>query len=273
MDLDGNGGKTFLRVLLHLAMHDYPPLVSGALRLLFRNFSQRQEVLQAFKQVQLLVSDRDVEHYKQIKDDLDGLRLLVEKSELWVYKTRTVEEKPSKSGAVTPTPGGGAGTALAGEGSAGGVSSHGRGVSPKRRESEVVVAPGETSRGESVEPQIQQPTKLLPTQTAAAANPTGVPTVVVNGGRPIKPGSSGTSTGDSGKMSLPIAVAAVARQRSVESMKGLIRGPSLPDLDYGPPSDHVENYKTIQQILTRMNKLCINASDRKPRKHEQVWPL
>ena len=155
MDLDGNGGKTFLRVLLHLAMHDYPPLVSGALRLLFRNFSQRQEVLQAFKQVQLLVSDRDVEHYKQIKDDLDGLRLLVEKSELWVYKTRTVEEKPSKSGAVTPTPGGGgAGTALAGEGSARGVSSHGRGVSPKRRESEVVVAPGETSRGESVEPQL-----------------------------------------------------------------------------------------------------------------------
>lgn len=51
LDLDGQGGKTFLRVLLHLAMHDYPPLVSGALHLLFRHFSQRQEVLQAFKQV------------------------------------------------------------------------------------------------------------------------------------------------------------------------------------------------------------------------------
>ena len=51
LDLDGNGGKTFLRVLLHLGMHDYPPLVSGALHLLFRHFSQRQEVLQAFKQV------------------------------------------------------------------------------------------------------------------------------------------------------------------------------------------------------------------------------
>lgn len=36
LDLDGTGGKTFLRVLLHLGMHDYPPLVSGALRLLFR---------------------------------------------------------------------------------------------------------------------------------------------------------------------------------------------------------------------------------------------
>ena len=52
LDLDGAGGKTFLRVLLHLGMHDYPPLVSGALRLLFRHFSQRQEVLQAFKQVE-----------------------------------------------------------------------------------------------------------------------------------------------------------------------------------------------------------------------------
>lgn len=34
-------------------MHDYPPLVSGALHLLFRHFSQRQEVLMAFKQVNL----------------------------------------------------------------------------------------------------------------------------------------------------------------------------------------------------------------------------
>lgn len=51
MDLDGQGGKTFLRVLLLLTMHDSPPLVSGALRLLFRHFCQRQEVLQAFKQV------------------------------------------------------------------------------------------------------------------------------------------------------------------------------------------------------------------------------
>ncbi|KAK3557496.1 hypothetical protein QTP70_028311, partial [Hemibagrus guttatus] len=50
LDLDDHGGRTFLRVLLHLTMHDYPPLVSRALHLLFRHFSQRQEVLQAFKQ-------------------------------------------------------------------------------------------------------------------------------------------------------------------------------------------------------------------------------
>lgn len=67
LDLDNEGGRTFLRVLLHLTMHDYPPLVSGALHLLFRHFSQRQEVLHAFRQVQLLVSDSDVESYKQIK--------------------------------------------------------------------------------------------------------------------------------------------------------------------------------------------------------------
>ena len=51
LDLDDHGGRTFLRVLLHLTMHDYPPLGSGALHLLFRHFSQRQEVLMAFKQV------------------------------------------------------------------------------------------------------------------------------------------------------------------------------------------------------------------------------
>jgi hypothetical protein len=51
LDLDGAGGKTFLRVLLKLIMHDYPPLVSGSLQLLFRHFSQIQETLSAFKQV------------------------------------------------------------------------------------------------------------------------------------------------------------------------------------------------------------------------------
>ena len=51
LDLDDQGGKMFLRVLLNLVMHNYPTLVSGALQLLFRHFSQRQEVLLAFKQV------------------------------------------------------------------------------------------------------------------------------------------------------------------------------------------------------------------------------
>ena len=89
MDLDGANGLVVLRVLLQLcAQHSAPALVSGALTLLFRHFSQRQEVLQAFKQVQLLVSDNDVESYKQIKSDLDILRQSVEKSELWVYKSK-----------------------------------------------------------------------------------------------------------------------------------------------------------------------------------------
>ncbi|XP_026523645.1 inositol 1,4,5-trisphosphate receptor type 2 isoform X4 [Notechis scutatus] len=91
VQLDDEGGRTFLRVLIHLIMHDYPPLLSGALQLLFKHFSQRAEVLQAFKQVQLLVSNQDVDSYKQIKSDLDQLRLTVEKSELWVQKTSNYE--------------------------------------------------------------------------------------------------------------------------------------------------------------------------------------
>ncbi|XP_041852186.1 inositol 1,4,5-trisphosphate receptor type 2 [Melanotaenia boesemani] len=86
VELDDEGGRTFLRVLIHLIMQDYPPLVSGSLQLIFKHFSQRAEVLLAFKRVQLLVSEQDVESYKQIKADLDQLRLAVEKSELWVEK-------------------------------------------------------------------------------------------------------------------------------------------------------------------------------------------
>jgi hypothetical protein len=45
-----------------------------------------------------LVSNSDVENYKQIKTDLDELRLLVEKSELWVYKSKkdSVSASPGK---------------------------------------------------------------------------------------------------------------------------------------------------------------------------------
>ena len=44
-------------------------------------------------QVQLLVTESDVENYKQIKTDLDELRNLVEKSELWVYKVKHDDSK------------------------------------------------------------------------------------------------------------------------------------------------------------------------------------
>lgn len=55
LEMDDEGGRMFLRVLIHLTMHEYPPLVSGALQLLFRHFSQRHEVLHTFKQVHTLI--------------------------------------------------------------------------------------------------------------------------------------------------------------------------------------------------------------------------
>lgn len=173
LDLDGYGGRTFLRVLLHLTMHDYPSLVSGALHLLFRHFSQRQEVLQAFRQVQLLVSDSDVESYKQIKADLDLLRQSVEKSELWVYKSKAAEEHTASN---------------------------------KKSKDEEDEAP---------------PTAVKPAKI------------------------------------------------SVLEKKG-----SAINLDVGPPlhPEQADEYKKIQQILIRMNKLCTHGSPTglvKPRKHEQ----
>lgn len=54
LEVDDEGGRMFLRVLIHLTMHDYAPLVSGALQLLFKHFSQRQEAMHTFKQVTAL---------------------------------------------------------------------------------------------------------------------------------------------------------------------------------------------------------------------------
>ncbi|XP_068125479.1 inositol 1,4,5-trisphosphate-gated calcium channel ITPR3 isoform X2 [Hyperolius riggenbachi] len=86
LEVDDEGGRMFLRVLIQLTMNDYPALISGSLQLLFKHFSQRQEMLHTFKQVQLLISAQDVDNYKVIKTELDKLRTMVEKSELWVDK-------------------------------------------------------------------------------------------------------------------------------------------------------------------------------------------
>lgn len=40
-----------------------------------------------------MVTNSDVDNYKQIKTDLDELRNLVEKSELWVYKVKHDDSK------------------------------------------------------------------------------------------------------------------------------------------------------------------------------------
>uniref|UniRef100_A0A182MHW8 Inositol 1,4,5-trisphosphate receptor n=1 Tax=Anopheles culicifacies TaxID=139723 RepID=A0A182MHW8_9DIPT len=196
LDLDGQGGRTFLRVLLHLIMHEYPALVSGALHLLFRHFSQRHEVLHAFRQVQLLVSDSDVESYKQIKSDLDVLRQSVEKSELWVYKSKQTDDLLA---------GGGGGEG--GEGGDGGGTGGGKGGNEQ----------GEGGTG----------------------------------------GGSKSGTGNT------------------KGKPELIKQESQLNFDQGPelnPEQSLE-YKKIQQILIRMNKLCITATGPdgfvKPRKHEQ----
>ena len=77
--------QKFLRVLLKLMVEDYSPLVNGSLKLLLRHFSKIKETLITLKQLQLLVSQNDIENYIKIKTWSDKLRILVEKSELWIY--------------------------------------------------------------------------------------------------------------------------------------------------------------------------------------------
>ena len=101
----------------------------------------------------------------------------------------------------------------------------------------------------------------------AAANP---PQIEV-----ASPDGAANGSGEAEKMSLSAAVnkVALARRKEQEARKQYFssmdqnkRG-SIADLDIGPPSDHIQNYKMIQQILVRMNRLCIEKG--KPRKHEQ----
>jgi hypothetical protein len=86
IDIDGDNNRMITRVLLALSLEKHPKLVSGALQLLIRNFSQRKELMTAFAQVQLMVSEKDVRVFNIVRINLGKLRVLIEKSELWVYR-------------------------------------------------------------------------------------------------------------------------------------------------------------------------------------------
>jgi inositol 1,4,5-triphosphate receptor type 1 len=154
------------------------------------------------KKVQLLVSDSDVESYKQIKADLDGLRLLVEKSELWVYKAKmaTAEDEVGSPGIN-----GGGGDEKT--------------VAIKKEPLDILDEEGQG-----------QPDSLL--------------------------------------MSLDNNNSIIQHHPLPPNKKPAVRGPMLSssdkqgsaiDLDIGPPLDESQaiNYKQIQQILARMNRLCV----------------
>ena len=74
-------------------------LLSGIVKqMAVRKISQMKNstIIIPLLQVQLLVTDSDVKNYTQIKADLDELRNLVEKSELWVYKEKKNDENRKK---------------------------------------------------------------------------------------------------------------------------------------------------------------------------------
>ncbi len=88
---------------------DHAPLASHALRLLIRHFSQRKEMVEGFRQVQLLVSKKDIENFNKIRKNLDKLKILVEEAELWVQKMPRAGGEESKPTAVRVRVGSGGG--------------------------------------------------------------------------------------------------------------------------------------------------------------------
>ncbi|CAG9538689.1 unnamed protein product [Cercopithifilaria johnstoni] len=95
LDFDGRNGQLLLRIFLQMTISDFSKLTSAALTVLFRHFTQYQDFVEDLKQVQLLVSNDDVENYRQIDRDLFILKILTEKSELWVQADKTQSESSS----------------------------------------------------------------------------------------------------------------------------------------------------------------------------------
>ncbi|EJD74264.1 cation channel family protein [Loa loa] len=92
LDFDGRNGQLLLRILLQMTISDFSKLTSTALSVVFRHFTQYQEFVEDLKQVQLLVSNSDVENYQQIDRDLFILKILTEKSELWIQADKMRSE-------------------------------------------------------------------------------------------------------------------------------------------------------------------------------------
>ncbi|VDK72063.1 unnamed protein product [Litomosoides sigmodontis] len=95
LDFDGRNDQLLLRILLQMTISDFSTLTSAALTVLFRHFIQYQEFVEDLKQVQLLVSNDDVENYRQIDRDLFILKILIEKSELWIQTDKARSESSS----------------------------------------------------------------------------------------------------------------------------------------------------------------------------------
>ncbi|KAK4470965.1 hypothetical protein MN116_006470 [Schistosoma mekongi] len=85
LTIDGYNGQLLISVLARLCISTSVELKSKALKLLFRHFGQQEELINKLKQVQLLVSDTGIKIYRQLKQYLEELHGLVEKSELWMH--------------------------------------------------------------------------------------------------------------------------------------------------------------------------------------------
>ncbi len=63
LDFDGEEGQQLLRILLQMTMSDYAPLTSIALKVLFRHFTQYQELVEDLKQVLYLFDRSHIYYY------------------------------------------------------------------------------------------------------------------------------------------------------------------------------------------------------------------
>ena len=99
LEFDLNNGREFVRILLEIIIIDNSQLGSKAVKLLFRHFSKAEELVESYRQVQLLISVLDVDNYRNIREAIDVIRGIIESREQKrKVADNALKKKPSLTG-------------------------------------------------------------------------------------------------------------------------------------------------------------------------------
>jgi hypothetical protein len=83
LDLDHMSESPLNTILFDLIMYNKPETFEGAISLLTRTFSQREDLVLALESSQMLFSSKAIEAYSMLKDELDVLKNDIESYETW----------------------------------------------------------------------------------------------------------------------------------------------------------------------------------------------
>ena len=84
-DFDLIFGNSFFPLLISIFINcENFDLICLVLKLIFKCFRQRKNIIASLKRVHLLIDEKEIQIYNQIKNKIDQLKLIFEQSEIWL---------------------------------------------------------------------------------------------------------------------------------------------------------------------------------------------